>query len=74
MRVVKWGDSLAVQLPVALVEALNLKEGDDVDIKVADKRTPAEIDRQGAALAKIRALRRPLPEGWKFDRDEAGTR
>jgi antitoxin MazE len=32
MQVAKWGDSLAIRLPAAVVEALKLKEGDDVEI------------------------------------------
>ena len=30
MRVEKWGDRLAVRLPTALVDALNLREGDEI--------------------------------------------
>ena len=30
MLVAKWGNSLAVRLPAAVVEALKLKEGDDI--------------------------------------------
>ena len=32
MKVAKWGNSLAVRLPAAVVKALDLKEGDDVQI------------------------------------------
>ena len=32
MRVSKWGNSLAVRLPKALVEKLGIAEGDDVDV------------------------------------------
>jgi antitoxin component of MazEF toxin-antitoxin module len=39
MQVLKWGDSLAVRLPAAVVEALGLKEGDDIEIDVAGART-----------------------------------
>jgi antitoxin MazE len=35
MRVGKWGSSLAV--PASVVEALELKEGDEIEIHVADK-------------------------------------
>ena len=38
MQVSKWGNSLAIRLPAAVVEVLNLKEGDDVDIQVAGAR------------------------------------
>ena len=35
MRVSKWGNSLADRLPAAVVEALSLREGDDIEIAVA---------------------------------------
>jgi antitoxin component of MazEF toxin-antitoxin module len=38
MRVAKWGNSLAVRLPAAVVEALRLKEGDEIEIRVAGAR------------------------------------
>ena len=76
MRVAKWGNSLALRLPVAVVAALGLKDGDEVEITVAGDRR-FEIGRnaaRAAALAEIQALRRPLPPGFKFDRDEANER
>ena len=30
MQVSKWGTSLAIRLPAVIVEALNLKEGDEI--------------------------------------------
>ncbi|MEL6206581.1 MAG: AbrB/MazE/SpoVT family DNA-binding domain-containing protein, partial [Pseudomonadota bacterium] len=39
MQVSKWGNSLAVRLPAAVVDALELKEGDDIEIFVADARS-----------------------------------
>jgi antitoxin MazE len=38
MQVAKWGNSLAIRLPAAVVEALDLKEGDQIEIRVADSR------------------------------------
>jgi antitoxin MazE len=76
MQVSKWGNSLAIRLPAAVVEALELKEGDEVEVRIADKRVfDIERDRsRERAMEKIRSLRRPLPPGWKFDRDEANSR
>ena len=34
MQIAKWGNSLAVRLPAAVVEALELKEGDEIEIFV----------------------------------------
>jgi antitoxin MazE len=76
MQVAKWGNSLAVRLPQALVEVLKLKEGDEVEITVAGMRK-FEVGpdrRREDALKRLRALKRPLPPGFKFDRDEANER
>jgi antitoxin MazE len=35
MQVAKWGNSLAVRLPASVVQALDLKEGDEIDLHVA---------------------------------------
>jgi len=37
MRVSKWGNSLAVRLPQSVVEVLELREGDAVEIHVAGR-------------------------------------
>ena len=76
MRVAKWGNSLAVRLPRAVVEALQLHEGDEIEIAVASPRR-FEVGRDRSreeALTTLRALRRPLPKGFRFDRDEANER
>jgi antitoxin MazE len=60
MRVSNWENSLAIRLPAAVVEALDLKEGDDIEIRVAGKRT-SDVSRDTArqqALARRRKLRR----------------
>ena len=38
MKVAKWGNALAIRLPIAVVRALGLKEGDQVDIRVSGER------------------------------------
>jgi antitoxin MazE len=76
MQVSKWGNSLAVRLPAAVVEILDLKEGDDIDIRIAGQRAfDIELNRtRHDALERLRRLRKPLPAGWTFDRDEANRR
>lgn len=76
MRVSKWGNSLAIRIPAAVVEALELKEGDEVEVRVAGARTfDIERDRsRERAMERIRAARWKLPPDWKFDRDEANAR
>ena len=38
MRVAKWGNSLAIRLPARLVQALGLKEGDHIEIHIAEEK------------------------------------
>jgi antitoxin MazE len=76
VQVSKWGNSLAVRLPSEVVEALDLKEGDQIEIKIASTRE-FEVRRDPArqrALDRLRKLRRPLPSGFVFDREEANAR
>jgi antitoxin MazE len=76
MRVSRWGNSLAVRLPQAVVEALELEEGDEIAITVAGARRfeIARDPKRDRALERLRALKRPLPAGFRFDRDEANER
>ena len=76
MHVAKWGNSLAIRIPASVVEALDLKPGDDVEVKVVGRRefrvsrklTPQE------ALEGLRAMRGLIPADFVFDRDEANAR
>jgi antitoxin MazE len=72
MQVAKWGNSLAIRIPAVVVEALELKAGDEVEITVAGKRElKVERDRRRErALERIERLARPFPPGWKLDRGE----
>ena len=76
MQVGKWGNSLAVRLPSAVVELLGLKEGDEIEIEIAGDRTfrVHRDRRREQALARLKALQRPLPPGFRFSRDEANER
>jgi antitoxin MazE len=76
MQVAKWGNSLAVRLPAAVVEALELKEGDDIEIHVEGKRSFGVARKPGRAdlLLRLRAFRGRLPADFRFDRDEANAR
>jgi antitoxin MazE len=76
MQVAKWGNSLAVRLPAAVVEALELKEGDEIEIHVADARTLVVALKPGREklLMRLRAFRGRMPADWKFDRGEANAR
>lgn len=76
MQVSKWGNSLAIRLPAVVVEALELKEGDQIEVRVAGTRE-FEVGRDQSreqALERLRKMRRPFPAGFKFDRIEANER
>jgi antitoxin MazE len=76
MQVAKWGNSLAVRLPAAVVEALTLKEGDEIEIHVAGARAFEVTKRPEARelLGRLRKFRGRLPADFKFDRLEANER
>jgi antitoxin MazE len=76
MRVAKWGNSLAVRLPASVVEVLELKEGDEIEIHAADARELGVSRKPGREkfLERLRAFRGRLPADFKFDRDEANAR
>lgn len=80
MRVSRWGNSLAVRLPVPVVEALELVEGDEVEIDTAHvlELTHA-IHRRVAGIAQadglsihdaqvvVAALTHDAPIHWRED-------
>jgi antitoxin MazE len=76
MQVAKWGNSLAVRLPASVVQALNLKEGEEIDLHIAGERS-FEVAKQANAkelLVRLHALRGRLPADFHFDRLEANAR
>ena len=77
MQVSRWGNSLAIRLPAAVVEVLGLKEGDDIEVNVVSVgeigiRPASDGDLE--ALQRLRALRGRMPADFKFDRLEANAR
>lgn len=69
MQVSRRGNSLAVRLPASVVEALTLKEGDDIEIQVVGPRA-FEVDKSPGRrelLARLRTYRGRLPADFKFD-------
>lgn len=76
MQVAKWGNSLAVRLPQSVVEALGLKEGDQIEIQVAGARRfeVAKAPTRQELLARLRKYRGRLPADFRFDRLEANER
>jgi antitoxin MazE len=62
--------------PASVVDALELKEGDEIEIHVADEREFGVSRKPGREelLKRLRAFRGRLPADFKFDRDEANAR
>ena len=75
MQIAKWGNSLAVRLPAALVRELGLKEGDRIDL-VKDEGT-LKVRRHPRAeevLEDLRRFRGRLPAAERLSRDAAHER
>jgi antitoxin MazE len=76
MQVSKWGNSLAVRLPAVVVEALDLKEGDEIEISIAGKRDfkVARDRSKERAFEQLRQMKWSFPPDFKFDREEINER
>ncbi len=76
MQVSKWGNSLAVRLPKAMVDELGLKPGDELKVVEASKSHIAveKFDKRAEFLKQMEQFRWAAREGYKFDRDEANER
>ncbi len=76
MKVAKWGNSLAVRLPAAVVEALQLQDGDEVEIHVDAPRVLTVVKKPDIEemFARVRKLRGAMPKDFKFNREEANER
>lgn len=64
---------MAVRLPASIVQALDLKEGEEIDLHVAGERS-FKVSKQANSkelLTRLRALRGRLPDSFRFDRLEA---
>jgi antitoxin MazE len=76
MKVAKWGNSLAVRIPKAVVDGLNLKSGDEIQVALVGRHL-IEVSRKPTAaelLEGLRKFRGMLPADFKFDREEANKR
>jgi antitoxin MazE len=76
MQISRWGNSLAVRLPAAVVEALGLQEGDEIAIEVADPHhfRVGRDPHRDAALETLRTLGWTFPPGFRFNRTKANAR
>ena len=76
MRVPKWANSLAVRLPAVVVEALDLKEGDEIEISIAGRRDfrVARDRSKERAIDQLRRMKWSFPRDFKFNREEINER
>lgn len=76
MRVSKWGNSLAVRLPASMVEEMNLREGDEIELVRSDTVSfiVHRCDDPSVLLERIRRFRGGLPKDFRFDREGAHER
>jgi antitoxin MazE len=74
MRIAKWGNSLVVRLPVALVREMNLHDGEEVELSVRKRGQDDSAAAFRTTLQKLREELPLLPVGFKFDREEANAR
>jgi antitoxin MazE len=77
MQVSKWGNSLAIRLPKALVDQLGLKEGDELRVVAASHgaiEVETKEDQRRRAIKRMAARNWTLPADYRFDRDEANER
>jgi antitoxin MazE len=64
MRVSKWGNSLAIRLPATVVKALELRDGDDIEVRIAESRVFEVTKKPGIdeLLKRLRKFRGKCPE------------
>ncbi len=75
MRVAKWGNSLAVRLPAAVVRELDLKAGDDIDMRWEGDRLLIYRARSAdRMIAELRKFRGTIRAADFPSRDEANER
>lgn len=65
LQIAKWGNSLAVRLPVECIKAAGLKEGDSVEASIdmtgAITLAPKKIFDKPAFMARITKLQASMP-------------
>jgi antitoxin MazE len=72
MKFAKWGNSIAIRIPAEVVAKLGIVPNEEAQIKVTGEFS-FEIARDRSrqqAMEAIRKLARPLPPGYKFNREE----
>jgi len=76
LKFAKWGNSIAIRVPAEVVAKLGISPDEEAQIKVTWEYSfeVTRDRRRQEAIEAIRRLARPLPPGYKFDRDEIHDR
>ena len=76
MQVSKWGNSLAVRFPASLVQELDLKEGEEIDLHLVGERSFEVTKKPNVKelLKRLHDFRGRLPSDFHFDRLQANDR
>ena len=64
LKLAKWGNSLAIRLPLECSRAAGLKEGDELEAEVTAteiRLLPARVFDKAAFLERVEALRARMP-------------
>ena len=72
LKFAKWGNSIAIRIPAEVVAKLGISPDEEAQIKVTGEYS-FEITRdrrRQEAIEAIDKLSRPLPPGYKFNRNE----
>jgi antitoxin MazE len=72
VKVAEWGNSLAIRIPKDVADTLQIKKGDEIEVRIAGDGALelAKDQRRAEAVARMKAMARSFPPGWKFSRDE----
>ena len=74
-KVAKWGNSLAIRIPAVVAEVLDIKEGDEFEVRAGKNSIELCKTPDAAELFKrLRKYRGRMPAGWEFDRYEVNER
>ena len=76
MQVSKWGNSLAIRIPASIVNALELKEGEEIELHLVGERSFELVKNPSvqALLDRLHHLSCRLPADFHFDRAQANER
>ncbi|MGA2084175.1 MAG: AbrB/MazE/SpoVT family DNA-binding domain-containing protein [Terracidiphilus sp.] len=76
MKLAKWGNSFAFRVPAELIRKMNLTPDEDFQFRQTGEDSFEIIRdrRRQEALEAIRRLAKPLPPGYKFNREEIHER